>query len=414
MRLVDREFWMLVLLAEQKQSIDGEDSSSVKSPSSTSISISVNEENGSHLHIEPSDKVSQLELLDHTRIGKLEIDVYGNQALQKCFVFSYKDSSWEAGLQQLFHLEDSLASEAIRFVERHKGDHSGFVTGYGVGGAYALYVAAATGGMAGVLFDAPGIGKYLHDDQKQQLQVKNYLSSENLFAAIGEHPEEIYFVNPVDTGEDYDSPSEDRPASYAFDSEGNVQVGEQSAAFSFISRMNKLSDVDSELMTEVAYAFAEVAGPRESITDDPAYILLEWLSQVDTGMVGKALRQVEKSFKRRADELYFAWRKEASERYEQAEETDIVEQLNASTEQTMLQLGDLVEHIYDGTEAILSVIVLYYSDQDELIAEVEQGLEDFALRLEQLLNDVSQQMLDYSEQMSSAHVLSFFDLQGEL
>lgn len=370
----------------------------------------LNEDVQTFLHqIVENEVLGHLELSDWMRMKDVEAYSFKSQAEEILIIYTYQNKNVMDALQLLLSDETHAMEEGLAFLQKNKGEQSCVVSGYSVGGAFAIY-AAAKEGLSGVVFDAPGIGKILMSEQKHSLQVKNIIAYNSFLSAIGEHCEEVVYAKS-ENHEGYFLPNEQWEGKFSFDSEGQVLTGEMGEHYILLSKLNIISAELSRGLEEVMNAFADTLQLEERLKNNIGFMLLFIIEKLEEGQVKSTINEVKKRFNRAILEKYSSCRQEFQKMNEL--HVDVLEDFDGIQkkimevmENTMQQLGQTVEEFYKPVEAILSILALYSIQNTNLLDEIHASLEDFTETLENSLDEVGEKVTADIDKLAEAQMNS--------
>lgn len=349
--------------------------------------------------------LKNVEAMDYMELDKMGIYAYKNEYDDRLIIFTYKGmidnevNDWVS----LFAGGFEKFEDVRTFIQQNKGSSQCTVTGHAIGGAYASYAAATFEGMCGIVFDAPGIGQFLTDEQKQNLQVKNYVSSSMMIAALGEHCEKVIFAGKADNNQGQTASA--LIEKYNFDLDGNMIPGQMGELFQLADRINALT-ADMKKYSQVMHAFALETGLEHEFEDFGPVILLELMSRLDVFKLKNALHRLEKSFDRMTDELVASWSKsiDESSRIEDIDQRD--EQIMALTEDLYEQINLLGDTLYQTVEDLLSIFVIYSSEIASQIGHMEEQMDHFINEIDRRMGKRVTEITDHLDQLMETLYLS--------
>lgn len=344
--------------------------------------------------------------IDYIELDKMGIHAYKNEYDDRLIIFTYKgmiDNEVNDWLS-LFAGGFEKFEDVRLFIQQNKGSSRCRVTGHAIGGAYASYAAATIEGICGIVFDAPGIGQFLTDEQKQNLQVRNYVSSSMLIATLGEHCEQMIFSGKP-TINNQEQTASTLIEKYNFDLDGNMIPGQMGELFQLTTRMNVVT-ADMKKYSRVIHAFAQEIGLEQESMDFGPVILLELMSRLDVYKLKNAFDRLEKSFDRTASDLYASWSKSIHEisHIEDIDHRD--EQIMALTEDLFQEINLLGDTLYQSVEDFLSVFIIYSSETTDQIGQIENQLDHFIYGIGRKMGDCLTEITDHLDQLMETLYLS--------
>lgn len=350
-----------------------------------------------------NDRLGQLELLERCTLNEVEAFLFENREMAsaeqastndafRVITFSYNAENQMMGLSYLFDEKASIHHQLTDFIEKNSGESMCYVNGYAVGGSFALYTAAKAEGLTGVVFDAPGVGQLLSDEEKQKLQVKNVFAFNSLVSAIGEHPEQIIFAQKGSGKEDDLLAEGSWRERFSFDKNGNITIGEQGEAYLLFSKLNKVMEGDSSVLEDVLQAFADTVGMEDFISEHVSLAFLMILERLEENHLRRAMFDVEKAFEQRVQEQVSACRKGLADLTKMdASIEDVQSEMVHLVEKTMIETGELAGEFYQCVEAVLSCFVVYSIDKNTT-EEMDHVLERFIEGLDEKMNKLPDQL----------------------
>ncbi|MFP4978396.1 hypothetical protein ACE6ED_23515 [Paenibacillus sp. CN-4] len=381
----------------------------------------VSSEHGTGTGTQASMHDDMEELLNSGRLGGLVLTerlmlpevrgyAFRDEKEDNVIIFTYTGESWLGGLQSILGGEGNLVREAAAFLGRSRGEGACSVTGIGLGGSLALFAAAHTDGIMGVVFDAPGVANLLEPEQTGHLLIKNYLAYNSLVSAIGWHTEKVFFAKlPDGMGSEliFDTAG---PQHYRFDAEGRIVIGEKGEAYDLFSKLNVLmEDENSRMMQEVSGAFAAAAG-EEADLGDWIYTMFALIEQLETDQISEALTDIAGRYDRLIDELWDRWRTEMNASARKLGIDELGDVFSARIEATMLEGAGILEQIFYYSESYLSILILCSPESDKLADRLEEELNRLTDALTGRLERLAGQMTDYLEPLIELQRKSRFQM----
>jgi hypothetical protein len=158
-----------------------------------------------------------------------------------------RDEDWINDFSMFINQDLGQLKEAEAFVNNNKVEGGTiYVTGHSLGGANAMYAAANIDGVTGVVFDAPGVGQFLTEEQKSRIkELRNSVGANDPLGSVGEHSEAQFFAKQLDYFIVWDEKNKASisnksgelsqngifaghfPQAQTFDDDGKIIVGEQ-------------------------------------------------------------------------------------------------------------------------------------------------------------------------------------------
>lgn len=338
------------------------------------------------------EAILDLELTDRMDCDGASAYAYKNDYDDKFIIFIYNSSSWLEPVQSLLSGQSRMLREASKFLQKNKGEGSCTVTGYSLGGALAMYAAADSEGVQGVVFDAPGMSAVLTEEQNDNLQIKNILAYNGLISALGQHEEELLFAVKIGEDDDWLDPHARWQPRFRFTGNGQVITGEPSVVYVLLSKLNQLTTEHTQAIEETLHAFGESAGLEDWTVMNPGYAVFMLIDQLDAGKVSNALAKLIQRYNGWIDTLFKDWLLETSNNPKNSYFDDISDKVTTSIEAAVTTAANMAENVYQCTEAVLSILVTCGPEGDGISDLLDEGLTKFTQALNSRLDKLSEQI----------------------
>ncbi|MCL6605669.1 MAG: hypothetical protein K6T94_22635 [Paenibacillus sp.] len=313
---------------------------------------------------------------------------FTNENDDKWIIFVYKPDALLENLKTLLSGENTLMKQAAQFLLANCGNGACFVTGFGLGGALALYAAGLAEDIQGVVFDAPGIGQISEAQGSGQTDLCNILAYNSLVSALGIHSETFQFAVPAGGGTT-GIPllgQADRHC-YKTDSNGGIITGDPGETFVLLSKLNILFE-EGDSIEAVSGAFLRAADLQDSGASGLIHAMLSISERMNLSGIREALAEIGGHYDRHVQEIWRKWKKDMTGYARKQGQDELVATFAEQSESAMLEASALLEELYRISEAFLSVLVLYGQEESrlpDLLEELLSGLtEPMIARLERL------------------------------
>lgn len=313
---------------------------------------------------------------------------FTNENDDKWIIFAYKPDALLENLKTLLSGENPLMQQAAQFVHANRGSADCYVTGFGLGGALAMYASGLVEGIQGVVFDAPGIGQLSEAQEPSQAGIRNFLAYNSLVSALGIHSEPVQFAGPAgSTSGDLLLGQADRQW-YKTESGGGIITGDPGEAFELLSKLNILFE-EGERVDEVSDVFLRAAGLQDSGASELIHAVLPLSERMELGSMREALADIAGHYDRHVQEIWSKWKKDMTGYARKQGHDELVAVFAEQSESAMLEASALLEELYRITEAFLIVLILY-----------GQGESRLPVLLEELLGSLTEPMIARLERLS--------------
>ncbi|MCR2803397.1 hypothetical protein [Paenibacillus soyae] len=288
------------------------------------------------------------------------------------------------GLNMLYDTDSELHARLHAFVRKYAEQSPCRITGREIGGAFGLYHAAVIGGLTGVVFDAPGIGKLLTTKDLDSISIRNIASESSVLPAIGVHPYPAEFARPG-TGEE---------EPYSFDQAGAIQPGEPNELYRQMARINSMDEAAHERFRTRIRELAAAAGidPTKAEEEDVALTLhgLE-LSSIILA-IPKLVERCDLVFQ----EQLRIWKSDVEPllHHDARRQGDSVVE---RTTEAARQMAEYARAFHEDMEAILSVAALRSLDRKEGLEQLEAIAARLAAELGDRLTAATNKLTDQLE-----------------
>lgn len=312
---------------------------------------------------------------------------FTNENYDKWIIFAYRPDALLENLKTLLSGENPLLKQAAQFVRANRGSEACFVTGFGLGGALALYAAGFAEGIQGVVFDAPGIGQLPEAQGSGQKELRNILAYNSLISALGIHSEPLQFAGPAGSASGAQALGQADRHWYMADSGGSIITGDQGEAFALLSKLNILFE-EGERVDEVSGVFLRAAGLQDSGASELIHAVLPLSERMDLNTIREALAEVAGHYDRQVQEIWRKWKANMTGYARKKGQDELAGIFAEQSESAMLEASALLEELYRITEAFLGVLILYGQGENRLPELLEELLSSLTVpmiaRLERL------------------------------
>ncbi|MCI3920629.1 hypothetical protein MO973_10330 [Paenibacillus sp. TRM 82003] len=401
MKLTDEDFFLLNVLIELYIPADDREESVGRIAERLASGAERTESEQRLLRrVRERPSIAELALRRRRTFGEAEAYAFERAGGSRVVLFLDRSEAWLERLRSLIDGTREPVWSLERFLAQERGDGACFVSGYAIGGAYAILASAsasaAEGDVAGgVVFDPPGLGGSMSPAMREHVRVRGVLSPRSVLSAVGSHPEPTSFA-------DVDGIAAGRLPRYRFDDAGGAAAGEPGAMHQLFERLHALArDGNGEAFNEAVAAFAEVSGPEPgALGDDCGWLLL--CEPMERSVVQGALTRIGDGFRRRTNELFRAWERSVGGWREGAWSVDELEDaMLLRTEELMDRSGRIAEEMNQGAHAVLAAMTALSGKPSP--DWLEDALTAFADRLEAGTEKLAVDIADGACRVADAH-----------
>ncbi|NGM82829.1 hypothetical protein G5B47_10430 [Paenibacillus sp. 7124] len=339
---------------------------------------------------------------------------FNNEHDDRWFIFSYTPEASLKELKALLSGESSLLGRAAEFLRAGRGSGACFVTGFGLGGALALYAAAYCGDAGGVVFDAPGIAHLLDAQQANSPGIRNIAADHSVISPLGSHGETVEFAKPL--GEPDGEAArlgQAGPHMYETDAAGRIILGEPDDTFGLLSKLNVLLE-DGPVVDDVSGAFIRAAGLQDTGAKDLIHALLPLSERTGAKGIRDALLDIAAKYDDHVERIWLEWKQDMTERAEKLGPGALSVAFEIRSEAAMREASAVLEEMYRVTEAFLVVLILFGPDHSRVANRLDELLETVAGGMTARLELLSRQMPNELEALMDISMSKMFvwpDLQ---
>lgn len=319
----------------------------------------------------------------------IEIRVYEFEHKDIVLIFTYKHDEWMQGFAKLFGDLEDITGQLLSLVEPYIVESKTTVSGYGIGGVYAVY-ASAKMNLSGVVFDAPGQSRALAESEFENVNCRNIIAYGSLVPAFGHHPEPLIFAEQAKDMEGKDI--------YAFDSEGSVLAAhiQSSPFFRLMNGVNNLIDNPNEILNEMLRDMAIHAGMEEH-SDQDIVSLYYVLNYMELEQAGQLLPVLLKRIDYHWDHIYQEYREACQQLFEAGVNAQFEQQLATLSIEAIEKGASYAETLYSSIEGILSILFIQKLSELKDGEEIESTLPSLALQLSERVDQLSDRINEVVE-----------------
>lgn len=316
---------------------------------------------------------------------------FTNEYDDRWIIFAYKPDALLENLKALLSGENPLMEQAVQFVRLNRGSGACFVTGFGLGGALALYAGGSAGDTQGVVFDAPGVGHLLTPEVSEPTEIRNILAYNSLVSALGIHSGPLQFAVPAGGSAGEPLLGHADRHWYNTDSGGRIITGDPGDAFGLLSMLNILFE-EGGRVDEVSAAFLQAAGLQDSGASELIHAVLPLSERMDLAGIREALAEITGQYDRSVQEIWQKWKTEMTGYARKQGQEELAATFADRSESSMLEASALLEELYRVTEAFLAVLILYGQEGSRLPDLLEELLDSLTEPMTARLERLSMQM----------------------
>jgi hypothetical protein len=183
-----------------------------------------------------------------------------------------------------------------------------------------------------------------------------------------------------------------------------------SEVYYLLSKLDKISEEDAPIMDNVMDIFAISSGYEERITNHRSYTIMTIMDNINSGVIRNALVNIGKVFDRAVFDVYSDWKQTISKMNSTDEFNLHDDNIAKCAEGAVNQVAARAETTYPSVESILSFLLIYNTDQPNLVAELDEALEHFIQRLEESMSKFSKLITQHLEGIIELRMNSIFQL----
>ncbi|UQZ35418.1 hypothetical protein C2I18_18960 [Paenibacillus sp. PK3_47] len=316
---------------------------------------------------------------------------FTNENDDRWIIFAYKPDALQEHLKTLLSGENPLMKQAAQFLRANHGSRDCFVTGFGLGGALALYAAGFAEDIQGVVFDAPGIGQLPEAQGSGQSRITNILAYNSLISTLGSHSEKLQFAGPAGGDTAVELLSQADRHRYVTGAGGSIVTGEPGEAFGLLSKLSILFEEGGRI-DEVAAVFLRAAGLEDSGASELIHAVLPLSERIEPSGIRDALAEITAQYDRHAGTVWRKWKTEMTGQARKLGQEELSAVFAEKSEAAMLSASALLEELYRITEAFLCVLILYGPEESRLADQLDELLDSLTGPMTDRLEQLSRQM----------------------
>ncbi|WP_310551562.1 hypothetical protein [Paenibacillus glufosinatiresistens] len=360
-----------------------------------------------------------LKLADRWIAPEAEGYAFRNENDDRWLIFLYTAEFSLNALKGLLSGENALLKQSVEFRNTAGGSGRLAVTGFGLGGALALFAAGSSGGAAaGVVFDAPGVSHLLPEEGALLSGIRNIAAPGSAGTALGTHGETLEFALPEGgagrkAGPEAALLGQPDQSAYRTDDAGRVLTGRPDETYALLAHLGVLLE-EGPAVRAVAEAFIRAAGLANSGARELVHALVPLTERADLQGIREALLEIAAGYDREVQQIWTAWKRDLSEDARKLGPTELSELFESRSEAAMREASERLEDLIRVTEAFLVVLVLLEPEHGRLADRLEDLVETvtggMTARLKLLSRQMPEELAGLMEQ-SMSRMFVWPDLQ---